>query len=31
MVGNLEETGLNFKELGEDVEKNRPWMHESVQ
>jgi hypothetical protein len=26
MVGNLEETGLTFKALGDDVENNRHWM-----
>jgi hypothetical protein len=30
MVGNLEETGLNFGALGDDVMSNRPWMRENV-
>jgi hypothetical protein len=30
MVGNLERTELNFEQLGEDVNTNRPWMHTDV-
>merc|ERR1712060_211559 len=31
MVGNLEELNATFEELEEDVEANRPWMHDNVQ
>jgi hypothetical protein len=31
MVENLEEANSTFQEVGEDVEANRPWMHDNVQ